>query len=147
MVDPGLFDGISTGRVIETGKFRITAEEIKRFAQEFDPQPMHLDETAAKTGPFGRLVASGWQTLNLTMRLMVQAKPFGAHPLVGVAVDSVRFHKPVEPNTSIFAAAKIISKRRSGKQGRGLVKLEVETRDSDTGELLLSQVWTVMLPT
>lgn len=146
MTIPFSFDDISVGQVKKTSSHYISAEAIKRFATEYDPQPMHLDERAAQAGPFGRLVASGWHTLSLTMRLMVEAEPFGPHPFVGVAVDSIQFHKPVDAESTIFARAEVKAKRRSIKLGRGFVKMKVETLDARTGEVLITQVWNVMVP-
>jgi len=147
MTNPFCFDEIQEGQTFKTAEFLISTEKIKQFAMEFDPQPMHLDEDAAKSGPFGRLVASGWHTLNQTMRLIVDLRPFGSHQLVGVAVDSIQFQNPVEPETTIVASARIISKRRSPKGRKGFVKMQVETRDAATDELLVTQIWTVMVPT
>ena len=65
------------GRCLRLPPYRVTRESIVEFASTFDPQPMHLDEVAASKGPFGKLVASGWQTLALTMKLMAEARPFG----------------------------------------------------------------------
>lgn len=140
------FDDLSVGQTFETGRFRVTADSIRTFAAEFDPQPMHLDDVAAAEGPFGRLVASGWQTLALTMKLMAEARPLGATPLIGVGVDDIRFLKPVHAETTIFVQAEVIELRPSSKPKRGFVRLQLSVIDEESGEVVLSEIWTVMVP-
>ena len=81
------------GQAFETGSLVISREDIVAFAASFDPQPMHLDEAAAEQTLFGRLVASGWHVAALTMRLMVQARPFGATPLIGAEIEPYTTYK------------------------------------------------------
>jgi acyl dehydratase len=139
------YEELSEGQIFETDEFLVTSRDIRSFAEQYDPQPMHLDEVAAQQGPFSGVISSGWQTLCLTMRLMVDSRPFGDHPLIGVAVDSIQFKKPVVPDTRIRACAAIVSKRKSAKIGRAFVKLKVRTLNADNNEELLTQIWTVML--
>ena len=87
---------------------RVTAEEIKRFAAEFDPQPYHLDEEAAKATPLKGLAASGWHTAAIAMRLMTDARPFGPHPLLGIGVDELRWLAPVRPGDVIHLEGEVI---------------------------------------
>ena len=124
----------------------MTLERIKEFASEFDPQPMHLDQHAARSGPFGQLVASGWHTLSVTMKLMVESKPFGDAPLVGAGVDKLSFQKPVLPGDELFVRARIVDKKRSINSGRGFISMTVETINSYDSEVVLSQAWTLTLP-
>lgn len=138
---------IKLGQIFESHEYLMELEEIKSFARGYDPQPMHLDEDAAVDGPFGKLTASGWHTLSLTMKLMAEAKPFGATQLVGVGVDRIEFKRPVYPETTIAVRAEVINKRASTKPGRGFVKMKVETRDVTSGDVVVRQNWTVMVPT
>src|SRR5690606_29128939 len=92
------FEDLNIGHHIRTGSYTVSAEEIISFATQYDPQPMHMDAEAAKHSIFGELVASGWHTLAITMRLMVLAKPLGDIPLVGLGGDEVRFLRPLRPN-------------------------------------------------
>jgi acyl dehydratase len=71
------FDDLAVGMQFKSGEAQITAAEIKRFAAEFDPQPMHLDEEAAGKTFFKGLAASGWHTASIAMRLLVESRPFG----------------------------------------------------------------------
>lgn len=123
----------------------MTTERIKEFAATYDPQAMHLDEAAAASGPFGRLVASGWQTLCVTMKLMVEARPLGSVPLVGAGVDGISFKKPVLPGDELFVRAKILAKKKSIKSGRGFVTLHLETIREADDVIVLSQRWMLTL--
>ena len=140
------FQDLVIGQVFETETFELSLEEIRSFASQYDPQPIHLDPVASAAGPFGQLTASGWHTLSLTMKLMAEAKPFGETPLIGVGVDGIEFRKPVFPGTRIRVVARIVSKRGSTKPGRGFVVLDVETLNADSGEPVIRQQWSVLVP-
>lgn len=139
-------EDIVVGESIVTGTIRITPESLREFAGIYDPQPMHLDSVAAADSIFGRVVASGWQTLALTMKLMVEARPFGSTPLVGVAVDDIRFRQPVDPGTTIRARAEITGVRNRSRGGGGFITLLVSTDNVDSGDVVLTQKWTLLLP-
>ena len=139
------FEDIEIGTVFETSRFEMSIDRIQEFAAVYDPQPMHLDPAVAQTGPFGKLVASGWHTLCVTMKLMVEARPLGDTPLVGAGVDKLSFKKPVLPGDVISVRATVIGKKQSIKSGRGFIMLRVETLDTETSEVVLSQVWTLTL--
>ena len=141
------FNDISPGMKFRTANYFMSEESIVRFASEFDPQPIHLDHDAAENGPFGQLTASGWQTLSLAMKLMAEAKPLGDTPLVGVGVDEIWFLKPVFVGTTIYVDAEVLSKRKSSKPGRGFVKMQLHVRDAAHNEAVLSEVWTILVPT
>ena len=79
----------------------VDLERVKAFAAEFDPQPFHLDEAAASSSIFGGLVASGWHTAAMTMRLMVESDMRIAGGLVGVGVEQIRWPQPVRPGDRI----------------------------------------------
>src|ERR1700731_5455681 len=91
------FDDLSLGMRFKSGEVSVSADDIKRFAAEFDPQPFHLDEAAAEKTTFKGLAASGWHTAAIAMRLAVQVRPFGPHPLLGLGVDDLRWTMPVRP--------------------------------------------------
>ena len=73
----------SLGMRFKSDAVTVSKEDIIRFASEYDPQPFHLDEEAAKTSILGGLAASGWHTAAIAMRLAASARPFGPHPLFG----------------------------------------------------------------
>ncbi len=103
-------------------------------------------EEAARASFFGRLVASGWQTLGVTMRLMVEARPLGTTPLIGLQIDDIRFTRPVLPGDTLSAELEILEKRVSKTApSRGFVKGRTITSNQKGAEVS-SQLWTMMVP-
>ena len=88
---------LRVGQVFETGSTVIERAAIMAFAAAYDPQPMHLEDAAAEASLFGQLIASGWHVAALTMRLMVEARPFGAATCQPLAINC--------PNSEASAAA------------------------------------------
>src|SRR5271169_4438886 len=88
------FDDLALGMRFKTANKLVTREDIIRFASEFDPQPYHLDEAAAQRTALQGLAASGWHTAAIAMRLAVELRPFGPHPLLGLGVDDLRLACP-----------------------------------------------------
>ena len=101
------FDDLTLGMRFKSGEVSVTREDIKRFAAEFDPQPFHLDEAAAEKTAFKGLAASGWHTAAIAMRLAVQVRPFGPHPLLGLGVDDLRWMMPVRPGDVIHIEGEV----------------------------------------
>ena len=97
MNDHGLryFEDYVPGATYECGTVIIDEASIVNFAKEFDPQPFHVDPVAAAAGPFGGLIASGWQTAALTMRLLVENYLSAKASLGGAGVDEIRWPYPV----------------------------------------------------
>ena len=91
------FDDLKLGMRFKSEGVTVSKDDIIRFASEYDPQPFHLDEEAAKKTILGGLAASGWHTAALAMRLASTCRPFGPHPLFGAGVDDLRWLKPVRP--------------------------------------------------
>lgn len=138
-------EDVTTGETHRTAAFEITREGAMAYAARFDPQPMHLDDDAAAESFFGEFTASGWYTLSVTMKLMVESRPFGDTPLVGVRVDGIRFSKPVTPGMTLHAESEITDIRRSGtRTDRGYVTMLVRTLAGE--DEVLRQTWTVLLP-
>ena len=136
---------ITPGPLPRTESFHFTAEGIKAFAEQYDPQPMHLDEEMAEKGPFGTLVASGWQALTITMRLFVQSRPFGDVPYVGAGIENIRFHHPLLPGTDIHVEPIVSESRLSSMGNRQKLKLSVETKDSKNDTVIVSQDWNILV--
>ena len=124
---------LRVGQVFETGSTVIERAAIMAFAAAYDPQPMHLDDAAAEASLFGQLIASGWHVAALTMRLMVEARPFGATPLIGAEVERLRFRRPVPPGTRLRCRATIEALEDSSRPGMGYARLKVETLDAEFG--------------
>jgi acyl dehydratase len=118
------FDDLALGMHFKSAEVQITESDIKRFAAEFDPQPMHLDEAAAEKTMFKGLAASGWHTAALAMNLAVQVRPFGPHPLIGLGVDELRWIMPVRPGDILHLEGEVISltPSKTKPQGVALVK-------------------------
>ena len=91
----------------------VTAEEIKAFATEFDPQPFHLDEEAAKTSLFGALCASGWHTASLCMRMLCDAYLSESASLGSPGIDELRWVKPVFAGDTLSAKMTVLDARPS----------------------------------
>lgn len=97
----------------EYGGHTVTKDEIIRFAQEFDPQPFHLDEEAARKSHFGGLVASGWQTAGFFMRMLVDNALTGAQSMGSPGVEWLRWRKPVYAGDTLRVRQEVVDKRPS----------------------------------
>jgi acyl dehydratase len=116
------------GQIYKTSHKTLDAAAIKRFAQEFDPQPFHLDEEAAKKSLFGGLAASGWHTACLTMRLLVDSDFKAANGLIGAGFDALRWPMPVRPGDELRVEMEVLEARASkSRPEMGLVKFRMTT--------------------
>lgn len=142
------FEDVNVGDTHTTDTYFLGLEEVLTFAKQYDPQPMHTDAEAAKETVFGELVASGWNVLSLTMRLMAKSNPLGTTPLVGMYLSESRFHQRILPDTTLVVKSVVKDKRMSSSSNkRGYVHMYLETYDAEKDELLLSQNWEVLVPT
>jgi acyl dehydratase len=107
-----------------TGETLVTREEIVRFAREFDPQPFHLDDDAARDTVLKGLAASGWHTAALSMRLILEIKPFGSHPIFGLGVDELRWLAPVRPGDVLRLEGEVIELIPSKTRPQGVVRIK-----------------------
>jgi acyl dehydratase len=141
-------EDFAVGEVIASAEeYEMTAERIAAYASEFDPQPIHLDSSFATGGPFGGVIASGWHTLSVTMRLMVRANLFAGAPVIGVGVEKLRYLQPVRVGDRLTAQSEVVEVRRSSsKPERGYVVLRVTTTRITDGEPVITQEWTVLVP-
>ena len=140
----GLYwEDLEVGQSATSRPHVMTRERIVAFAEEFDPQPQHLNEDAARNSMFGELVASGWHTASVTMRLQLEAMmgrfPGGA---LGAQVDGVAWRRPVRPGDTLRARIEVVAKRPSGSRpDRGVVTLKTTTlnqRDEAVQEMTAS---------
>ena len=121
-------EDMAVGQTFGTGKVRVELDGIKAFAAEFDPQPFHLDEEAARRSIFGGLAASGWHTAALTMRLMVEGEFRPAGGLIGASMDELRWPKPVRPGDELRVEGEILEVRPSrSRPEQGMVKMRATT--------------------
>ena len=108
----------------------INSDDIKAFAKDYDPQPFHLDEAAAKDTFFAGLAASGWQTASITMRLMVETIPI-VTGLIG-AGGQISWPRPTRPGDSLHMVAEVIEIKSSrSKPDRGIVTVQIDTLNQE----------------
>lgn len=123
-------DDIEVGQRFVTGTYVVDEQQIIAFAQQFDPQPFHLDAQSAQNTIFGGLVASGWHTASLTMRLMLEAFPIG-NGSIGLGCE-VSWPNPMHPGDIIHTEGEIRAIKPSRSQNdRGIVTLYAETKNQD----------------
>lgn len=143
---PRYLEDLAVGQRYDCGSVAVDLESIKAFAAAFDPQPFHLDEQAARTSVFGRLVASGWHTMALTMRLLVEGELRSLWGLIGLGADELRWPRPVVPGDVLHVGWEVLEVRpSSSKPDRGTARLRVATQNQHD-EVVLSLVTTVLLP-
>ncbi|MFB6309524.1 MAG: MaoC/PaaZ C-terminal domain-containing protein, partial [Haloarculaceae archaeon] len=95
------FDTVEIGQTASHGSYEVTRDDIRAFASRYDPQPIHLEETAAAESMFGGLVASGWHTAAMTMRLLVEGVLGSSGALGAVGVNDLRWPEPVRPGDEL----------------------------------------------
>ncbi len=139
---PLYLEDLTVGRRFTTGSVVVEREAIKAFAASFDPQPFHLDEAAAEKSFFGGLVASGWHTASLTMRLLVTSGLPIAGGVIG-AGGEVQWPRAVKPGDELHAVCEVIdAKRSASRPERGMVTVRTETLNQN-GEVV--QIMTARL--
>jgi acyl dehydratase len=117
------FEDYVPGTTYDCGTITVDQAEIINFAKEFDPQTFHVDPVAAASGPWGGLVASGWHTIALVMRLLVDNYLSAEASLGGAGADEIRWPFPVRPADTLRVRATVAEARRSAsKPDRGIVK-------------------------
>ncbi|HTT02110.1 MAG TPA: MaoC family dehydratase [Steroidobacteraceae bacterium] len=136
------FEDLRLGERFTTASCTVTEQHIKAFAQEFDPQPFHLDDGAARSTLFGGLVASGWHTAALTMRLIIDAGPWFAGGTLGMGAE-IKWRKPVRPGDILHIESEIIELAPlQSRVDRGRVVMLSETRNAlgETVQTIASQL-------
>jgi len=131
-------EDLSVGEKRLSGTTEVTEPESIEFARRYDPQPMHIDREAALQRRFGGLIASGWHTAAMAMRMIVDAALLGdGDDVVGVGVDSIKWPRPVRPGDVLQAEMEIVSIRPSESQPSfGIVKMNVTVRNQ-RGEVVM----------
>ena len=124
------FEDFKPGDVIELGSRTISKERILAFAREFDPQPFHTDEEAATRSIYGGLLASGWHTGSLLMRILYDGLLKDTASLGSPGIDELRWLKPVRPGDTLAARMTILESIPSrSKPDRGLIRSRMEMRN------------------
>lgn len=131
-------DDFHDGQIIDLGSCTVSREEIIAFASQYDPQPFHTDEEAAKESIYGGLIASGWHTVALFMRLLVDGLLSRAASMGSPGVDEVRWLKPVRPGDTLRARCVVLAVVPSrSKPDRGILRTSYEMFNQ-SGEQVLS---------
>ena len=121
-------EDFAVGQTFGSGRLRIEKQRIETFAAEFDPQPFHLDEQAARNTLFGGLAASGWHTAAVSMRLLVESELKPAGGIIGAGFDELRWPRPVRPDDELRVESEVLEVRPSqARPNQGLLKLRMTT--------------------
>ncbi len=139
-------EDFAVGQTFRSGQLPIDAERIKTFAAEFDPQPFHLDEAAARDTVFHGLAASGWHTAAVTMRLLVESDLKPAGGIVGAGFDEFRWPRPVRPGDELRVESEVLEVRPSrSRPDQGLLKVRTTTLNQN-GEPVQIAIGNLMVP-
>lgn len=122
-------DDLQMGQTFVSEQHALDTQQIKDFARQFDPQPFHLDETAAADSLFGGLAASGWHTAAITMRLLTQSGLKIAGGLIGAGAE-ISWPRPTRPGDVLQVVSEVLTITPSrSRKDRGMVTLRSETRN------------------
>lgn len=138
--DAQYLDDFAPGAVYEYGPVTVSEAEILEFARKYDPQPIHIEPGWARTGPFGGLIASGWHTTALTMRLLVDNYLPAAASLGSPGIDELRWVRPVRPGDALSVRVTVLETRPSrSKPDRGIIRSQIEVLDAH-GQVVMTLV-------
>jgi acyl dehydratase len=139
-------EDFAVGQTYKSGRVRVEEGRTTAFAAEFDPQPYHLDDAAARGTIFGRLAASGWHTAAMTMRLLVDGELKPAGGIIGLGFEDFRWPRPVYPGDELHLVSEILDVRPSkSRSDQGLVKVRTTTFNQKD-EAVQIQVGTLLVP-
>jgi acyl dehydratase len=123
-------DEFTIGQVFETKSLKLTKEDIMRFAKEFDPQYMHLDEEKAKQGRFNGIIASGIHTMALSFKLWIEQGMYEEDVIAGTEMNNIKFIKPVYPGDELHTIVKVIDKE-TRKRETGILTVLLSTYNKE----------------
>ena len=139
-------EDFTVGQTFGSGRLRVDKEQIKAFAAEFDPQPFHLDEDAARDTIFRGLAASGWHTAALTMRLLVESEIEPAGGIIDAGFDEFRWPRPVRPGDELHIESEVLEVRPSrSRSNQGLIKVRTTTLNQND-EAVQVQIANLIVP-
>ena len=125
-------EDFAVGQTYGSGRLTVDEDRIKTFAAEFDPQPFHMDDEAARDSMFGGLAASGWHTAALTMRLLVDGELEPAGGIIGLGFDELRWPRPVHPGDELRVESEVLEVRPSkSRPNQGSIKVRTTTRNQN----------------
>ena len=142
---PRYYEDLAVGDVYETSGYTVTKSEIVDFAEQFDPQPFHVDEAAAAHSKFGGLIASGLHTMAVCQRLVTDGFYSEIANVAGLGIDETRFHEPVRLGDRLTAHIEISETRPlEHRDDRGLVVVDQRLDDGGGTTVLTSSALTLV---
>ena len=136
------------GTSAEFGRAHVTEEEVREFATRYDPQPFHTDPEAAKKWPYGGLIASGWHTAAMMMRILIDRFIDGEARLGSPGLGPIRWKLPVRPGDVLRVRARVLDSRISqSKPDRGMLTFEVEVINGRDEVVMVVENWLAILRT
>ena len=133
------FEDVTVGDTHRFGRYEVTREEIIEYARQFDPQPFHVDEEAAKASMFGGLIASGWHTGAMLMRMICDHAIPGSATTGALGFDDLKWLKPVRAGDVLTVESEVREKVEGRRPDRGTVKIESRVINQH-GEVVMSLV-------
>ena len=125
-------EDVAVGDVLTGPPIEMEAADVIAFGRAYDPQPFHTDAIAAKDTAFGGLIASGWHVAALVMRQLVEMRPYGSTPMLGMGIDELRWLHPVRPGDRLDVHREVVAVTRSrSKPDRGVVRTAVSVTNQD----------------
>lgn len=125
-------EDFQAGQTYGSASYAVTAENIKDFAGQWDPQMFHLDDVGAETSFFQGLAASGWHTACLTMRLLITGEFKPANGVIGAGVEELKWFRPVRPGDVLTVRAEVLEVRAMrSRPGYGIVRVRADTLDAE----------------
>lgn len=130
-------EDLTVGQKFTAGPIAVTAKEIIEFAQKYDPQPFHLDAAAAEKTMFGGLIASGWHTASMTMRMIIDSSPNFPGGMVGRTVENLNWLRAVKPGDVLRYEGEILELRPAeSAPGRGIMRVRSRTLNQNNKPVL-----------
>jgi acyl dehydratase len=131
------YEDIGVGEVRDLGSYTATADELRRFAERYDPQPIHIDADAAAETMYDGIIASGWHTASACMRLLVDGFLNDTVSLGSFGLDELRWRAPVRPGDTVSVEHEITDKTESDtRDDRGYIENEVVATNEDGEEVI-----------
>jgi acyl dehydratase len=136
------WEDFKVGDAVVMGRHTFTEQEIIAFGREFDPQPFHIDAAAAQAGPYGGLIASGWQVCAVGMRLLIEKFMNQTDSHGSPGVEKVRWLKPVRPGDTLEYRTTVVESRASASRPHvGLVKHRWDAVNQSGETVLTLEGW------
>ena len=144
-IKPKYFDDFRVGESFETEPIFVSKDEIIDFASKYDPQTFHLDEEAAKNGPFGQLTSSGFMTLGKSFTQIFNTDVFNGSSMGAWGLDELRWTKPVYPGDTLKTKVEVLEKILSSKNPiKGTVRLK-QTVSNQNGDIVMTWISNSMI--